>query len=561
MADTMMNSSDIQQERVEAKTTTTTGYDDDPQKPDLVQRHHGVKEKAVESTALADAVAKDNPDYRSPAQIKLYLMMALCVLNGVMNGYDGSVISAINAMEPFQDRFAIGMTGSLNGAVFSIYTAGSIVGSLGCGYTMDRWGRRAGMFAGAFFIVLGSVLQASSYRLPQFMIGRFIVGFGNPMCATTAAVYIVELAYPTWRGLAGGLYNVVGWNVGANMAAWSCYGTNYISNDWSWRIPYIIQLVAPSIVFTLVWFFLPESPRWLWANGHRDRARAILIKYHGQGSPDSALVKLEMDEMQALLEAEAEIANKNWNYKILWNNRPNRLRMWLLILVAVFANFIGGSVISYYLPVMVKGIGITDSRRQLLLNGINTIIGFCAGLCGSFFVDRFGRRPLFLWGTFLTGLVYIPITVLAARSEELGDGRIPLPQAYAFIAMVFSYGIFWGFCWTPLQALYPAELLNNEIRAKGMGIKGLLTGLSSYINTYGTSVSLDRIGWRTYLIFLVLHFVHNGLMWWSCVETKGRTLEEIDEIFNDPDPVKRSKQKTRIIAEAGQGIRIKEEDA
>lgn len=345
------------------------------------------------------------------------------------------------------------------------------------------------------------------------------------------------------------------------MAAWSCYGTNYIDNDWAWRIPYIIQLVAPSIVFTLVWFFLPESPRWLWANGHQERARAILIKYHGQGNPDSALVRLEVNEMQELFEAEAEIANKNWNYKILWNNRPNRLRMWLLILVAVFANFIGGSVISYYLPAMVRGIGITDSRRQLLLNGINTIIGFIAGLCGSFFVDKFGRRPLFLWGTFLTGLVYIPITVLAARSEGYEDGKIPLPQAYAFIAMVFSYGIFWGFCWTPLQALYPAEILNNEIRAKGMGVKGLLTGLSSYINTYGTSVSLKEIGWKTYMIFLILHFIHNGLMWWSCVETKGRTLEEIDEIFNDPNPVKRSKQKTKIVEEVGAGIRIKDDDA
>lgn len=207
----MKSSAEIQENRLE---TVATGFDDDLQKS--LGNGHGTKEIAVESTALADAVAKDMPNYKSSTQIKLYFMMALCVLNGIMNGYDGSVISGINAMEPFQDRFEIGMTGNLNGAVFSIYTAGGIVGSLGCGYIMDRWGRRVGMFIGAFCIVLGSVLQASSYQLPQFMIGRFIVGFGNPMCATTAAVYIVELAYPTWRGLAGGLYNVLGWNIGAN---------------------------------------------------------------------------------------------------------------------------------------------------------------------------------------------------------------------------------------------------------------------------------------------------------------------------------------------------------
>jgi Na+/melibiose symporter-like transporter len=343
------------------------------------------------------------------------------------------------------------------------------------------------------------------------------------------------------------------------VASWSCYGTNFIPNDWCWRIPYIIQLSFPSVVFCLVWFLLPESPRWLWSQGQRDRAREILVKYHGNNNADSALVKLEIAEMQESLEAEEAVANKTWNYKILVNNRPNLLRMWLLMLVAVFANFIGGSVISYYLPVMVEGIGITDSSRQLLLNGINTIIAFIAGLFGSFFVDKFGRRPLFLWGTFLTGLVYIPINVLAAKAEGYDQGMTPRPQAYAFIAMIFTYGIFWGFCWTPLQALYPAEILNNEIRAKGMGVKGFLTGVSSFINTYGTSVSLNQIGWRTFTIFLVLHFIHNALMWWSCVETKGRTLEEIDEIFNDPKPVKRSLQKTAIISESGAGIMIKDD--
>lgn len=343
------------------------------------------------------------------------------------------------------------------------------------------------------------------------------------------------------------------------IASWSCYGTNYIPNDWCWRIPYIIQVVAPAVVASLVWFLLPESPRWLWAQGKTERAREILIKYHGNKDADSALVKLELEEMQESLEAEQEIANKNWNYKFLVNNRPNRLRMWLLLLVAVFANFIGGSVITYYLPVMVWGIGISDSSRQRLLNGINTIISFVAGLFGSFFIDRFGRRPLFLWGTFLTGLIYIPINVLAAKAKGYEEGAIPRPQAYAFIAMIISYGILWGFCWTPLQALYPAEILNNEIRAKGMGVKGLLTGLSSFINTYGTSVSLSHIGWKTYTIFLILHFVHNGFMWLSCVETKGRTLEEINEIFNDPKPVKRSLQKTAIISDNGVGIKIKDD--
>ncbi|OHW90186.1 lactose permease [Colletotrichum incanum] len=538
---------------IEASTSAL----DNNQSDKLSNRH--VKQANVQSVALADAIAKDQPNYKSLSQFKLYAMMALCVLNGVMNGYDGSVMSAINAMDPFQDRFKIGTTGELNGAVFSIYTVGNIVGSLACGYFMDRWGRRTCMFSGASSIIIGSVLQASSYQLPQFFVGRFIVGVGTPMCATSAPVFLVEMAYPTWRGLAGGLYNVLGWYIGANLAAWTCYGTNFIPNDWAWRIPYIVQLTPATIVVSVVWL-LPESPRWLWSQGQKERATAILTKYHGNGNPNSALVKLELDEIQDSLAAELELKNGHWNYKALVNNRPNLYRMWLIMLVAVMAMFIGGSVISYYLPVMVEGVGIKDSSRQLLINGLNTVTSFIAGIFGSFFVDKVGRRPLFLWGTLLTGLVYIPINVLAARAEQFDKdgGTIPTAQSYAFIAMVFTYGIFWSFCWTPLQALYPAEILNNVIRAKGMGVKGFISGVASFINTYGTSVALKHIGWKTYTIFLVLHFIHLGLMYMYCVETKERTLEELEDIFNDPKPVKRSLQKTRVVIDDGLGVKVKD---
>lgn len=96
---------------------------------------------------------------------------------------------------------------------------------------------------------------------------------------------------------------------------------------------------------SLAWF-LPESPRWLWSQGKTERAKSILTKYHGNKNPNSALVKLEIDEIQESLEREQEMNNHNWNYKILVNNRPNRYRMWLVMLVAVFAQFIGGAVIS-----------------------------------------------------------------------------------------------------------------------------------------------------------------------------------------------------------------------
>jgi MFS family permease len=160
-----------------------------------------------------------------------------------------------------------------------------------------------------------------------------------------------------------------------------------------------------------------------------------------------------------------------------------------------FTDFI--SPYSYFMPVMLQNAGITDPHQQLLMNAINTIISFVSGLVGSFFVDRWGRRTLFLWGTFFTGLVYIPITVIASFPVS----EISASIGYGFIACIFLYGVFFSFCWTPLQALYPAEILPNRVRAKGMAFQGLLSGAANFINFYATPTALQTIGWRMYTIF------------------------------------------------------------
>jgi MFS family permease len=249
-----------------------------------------------------------------------------------------------------------------------------------------------------------------------------------------------------------------------------------MTSNWSWRLPVILQAAPSVIVIAFIWF-LPESPRWLFANGQSEKAREVLIKYHGNGNPDSAIVNLECNEIQDSINYEAEITSDKrwWDYRPLFNSRPALYRIMLVVLVTTFSQFIGGAVISYYMPTILQDVGITGSSQQLLLNALNTVFSFLSGIAGSFTVDKFGRRQLFLWGLFLTGLVYIPINVLAAKA----NGHIGTGAGYAFIAMIFLYGIFWSFTWTPLQALYPAEVLSNETRAKGMAFQGFVSGLSS----------------------------------------------------------------------------------
>jgi hypothetical protein len=220
----------------------------------------------------------------------------------------------------------------------------------------------------------------------------------------------------------------------------------------------------------------------------------------------------------------------------------------LFVLVTTFPQFIGGAVISYYMPTILQDVGITGSNQQLLLNALNTVFSFLSGIAGSFTVDKFGRRQLFLWGTFLTGLVYNPINVLAAKAS----GHIGTGSGYAFIAMIFLYGIFLSFTWTPLQALYPAEVLNIETRAKGMAFQGFVSGLEH--------VCYSRCAQEYWMEDLhplsdlpcpaVASHVGNDR------RDQGRSLEELDEIFRDPKPVKKSKERHEVVVKQGEGVKM-----
>ncbi len=120
-----------------------------------------------------------------------------------------------------------------------------------------------------------------------------------------------------------------------------------MTSNWSWRLPVLLQAV-PSIIVMATVFFLPESPRGLFANNKAETGRAVLVKYHGNGNPDSAIVNLECNEMEELINNEVESSDKrSWDYRPLFNSRQVLYRMWLLMLVSVFSQFIGGSVIRY----------------------------------------------------------------------------------------------------------------------------------------------------------------------------------------------------------------------
>lgn len=186
---------------------------------------------------------------------------------------------------------------------FSIIdTVGGMVGPFFGGPLTDRFGRRKGMVIGSLIICLGSAVIASAPSQPQFVGGRFILGFGVSILTTAAPSYCVEICPPQWRGRMTGFYNC-GWFGGSIPAAGITLGTRTMTNDWAWRLPLLLQC-APAFVVVLSAMFLPESPRWLMAQGRDDEALAFLTKYHGAGDEQDPVVQLEYMEFKEAIEVD-----------------------------------------------------------------------------------------------------------------------------------------------------------------------------------------------------------------------------------------------------------------
>ncbi|KAI1258324.1 hypothetical protein MGN70_001373 [Eutypa lata] len=462
----------------------------------------GVQQVNTASVALAAAVAEQKPKLLSPNMIKLYAIMGIGYLVSTLNGFDSSLMGSINAMKPYQETFGLNGAGSTTGIIFIIYNCGQIASFPFCGMIADGWGRRMCIFIGCLIVLVGTAIQGTANSIGQFIGGRFVLGFGASIASAAGPAYTVELAHPAYRGTMAGM-QYPGW------------------------VDYVRY----------------KRPRWLIHHDRAEEALAIFAKYHGDGDPNSPLVQLQYQE---IVEEYQLCRNDNpwWDFRELGNTKAARYRLAMVICMAFFGQWSGNNVVSYFMPEMIKTAGITDTSTQLLINAINPIFSMMGAVYGATLLDRLGRRTMMLAGLAGALVFYVMLTAFTAQTANHPS------LSYGTIVSIYLFGICFAWGFTPLQTLYAVECLENRTRAKGSGLNYLFLNVAMVVNTYGISVGMEAIGWKLYLVYIVWIMVEIVVIYFFFVETAGKTLEELGEIFEAKNPRKASTKKVKVDLDA-----------
>ncbi|EGW34642.1 uncharacterized protein SPAPADRAFT_57693 [Spathaspora passalidarum NRRL Y-27907] len=496
-----------------------------------VSDHLDLQEHILEKGEIDQYLYLDKPWYKYKHFLILHWFVFLVTLTSTNNGYDGSMLNGLQVLDDWQH--AMGHpTGAVLGALANGNTFGGLISFGFAAWFSDKFGRKTSIVVGQSFTILGAILQGASTNYAFFICARIILGAGFGLSTVSSPSLISELSYPKFRDTCTALYNTF-WYFGAIIAAWVTFGTQPIPSAYAWRIPSYLQGALPLVQVLLFWW-VPESPRYLISKGKDDKAREILHTFHcGNDGTEQAhrLVEFEVKEIKAALELE-KVSN-NASYFDFVTIPTFRRRLFLLIFTAVIMQLSGNGLVSYYLNKVLDTIGITDAKKQLEINGCLMIYNMVISWAAASVCQYLRRRTMFL--SCITGMLvaYVIWTILSARFA-LG-GFTDTSLANGVLAMIFLYYLAYDIGANGLPVLYVTEILPYSHRAKGLNVFFFSQNVILLYNGFVNPIAMDAIEWKYYIVYCCILAVELVLVYFFYVETSGYTLEEVARAFGD-DP-------------------------
>lgn len=464
-------------------------------------------------------------------------------------GVDWGVISGINSYDSFHDYFGFPNAGVIIGTINGLMTIGTFVGApfLALG---DVIGRRGINFLGNAIVIVAALVQGLAPNLPALMIGRFLLGFGSSMAS--APQYMAEISPVHLRGRLVGFFGT--WfQVGSLIISGAMVGFTKWNSNYQWRVPLIFEAFFPLLVCITIFWWCPESPRYLILKGRREEARRVVAKYMTTHNDVNApIVPLVLQQMEESLESSQSGVWAAYDFRVFFT-KSVRFRTLVLVLYSCFQQWNGGAIISYYLSPALDTIGINTSLPQLGINLGSTCTYFVFEFIGSFLVDIFRRRTLIIAGLITFIVTQTAVTITSWRySVHESHAAAVLTVVWVFIYQMCSAALI-----ATMHNLYPVEVLSLPLRAKGMGFYNMVQGAAGVVQSYGISVGIAKVGYKIWVVYIVYNTLQLIAAYFIFPETSRLSLEEIDTIFETPgaNPVTLSKKISRAKRERAKEAR------
>ncbi|AVV40280.1 sugar porter family MFS transporter [Streptomyces sp. ID05-04B] len=444
---------------------------------------------------------------------------AAAAMGGFLFGYDSSVING--AVEAVRDRYDIGSAALAQ--VIAIALIGCAVGAATAGRIADRIGRIRVMQIAAVLFTVSAVGSALPFSLWDFAFWRVVGGFAIGMASVIGPAYIAEVAPPAYRGRLGSfqqaaivigiaISQLVNWGL-LNSAGGDQRGK--LMGLEAWQVMLGV-MVVPAVLYGLLSFAIPESPRFLISVGRRERAREILEEVEGES--------VDLDARVAEIEHAMKSEHKSTFKDLLGGSFFFKPIVWIGIGLSVFQQFVGINVAFYYSSTLWQSVGV-DPTDSFFYSFTTSIINIVGTVIAMIFVDRIGRRPLALIGS--VGMVVGLALEAWAFSFDLVDGRLPATQGWIALIAAHVFVLFFALSWGVVVWVFLGEMFPNRIRAAALGVAASAQWIANWAITASFPSLADRNLSATYVIYTVFAALSIPFVLKYVKETKGKALEEM----------------------------------
>ena len=454
----------------------------------------------------------------------LIFLSVVAALGGFLFGYDTAVISGTIAqvtqlfqLDTLQQGWYVGCA-----------LVGSIVGVLFAGILSDKLGRKLTMVISAVLFSTSALGCALSADFTQLVIYRIIGGVGIGVVSIVSPLYISEVAVAQYRGRLVSLYQLAvtvgflgAYLVNYQLLAWAESGTQ-LSVDWLNKV-FITEVwrgmlgmeTLPAILFFIIIFFIPESPRWLIVRGKELKAVNILEKIYNSITE----AKSQLKETKSVLTSETR---SEWSLLM----KPGIFKAVIIgVCIAILGQFMGVNAVLYYGPSIFENAGLSGGDSlfyQVLVGLVNTLTTVLALVI----IDKVGRKKLVYYG--VSGMVVS--LILIGLYFLFGDS---LGVSSPFLLVFFLFYVFCcavSICAVVFVLL--SEMYPTKVRGLAMSIAGFALWIGTYLIGQLTPWMLQNLTPAgTFFLFAVMCVPYMLIVWKLVPETTGKSLEEIERYW------------------------------